>query len=278
MPAPADSLFQRAGWDLLGRYNDLGRGRQSRSNPYVARRLVDGALFYLKSADTAPFAYVFANEVVCASLADLVEIPQAEHAIVRLEGSGMGPFFGSRHLEDSVVLADLPPDELESEVFRADYARMCAFDLWVMNRDRHDGNFLLVPKLFGVDPNGELATVKRVHVFDHDCALFNHGIDHNRLLNKNGMPEGTCVERTVDVCSEYDLRIPASEVNDAVSAIQAVPDADLITCIRGAKADLGGYDLDLLSKILVTRKTQLGDISARFLQDVEVRAFFPSSL
>ena len=148
---------------------------------------------------------------------------------------------------------------------------MCAFDLLIMNRDRHDRNFFLLS-----DDEDPYEPPHRIVIVDHDEALFNHGVETAELIDKTKRDERTCVWWTSQVSRVYDLRIASAVIVQAAEAMQAVSDDVLSRCILNAGAGLSDCDSAQIVDILVKRKTRLPEIVERFVHDKAVCTFFPS--
>jgi hypothetical protein len=105
--------------------------------------------------------HVLYNELICFRIAQELELPIADSFVHK--GRGEAPFFVQLNFNSS---GDMPP-AVDAAAFVAAQpqvsAQVVAFDILVINTDRHAGNLAYLKR-----PDGD----ERVFVFDHSHALF----------------------------------------------------------------------------------------------------------
>lgn len=242
----------------IGRFNDSGR--VSNSNPYI---FVDeeNHTFYGK-CHTEDKPYIIANEYLTSILAKLIglQIPQ----------SGLTKYYDKDlFLSKEVTLPTLrdsgyPKPHFHTDRFRRDVAHMIVFDCWIMNRDRHDANVL-------VDPSNDYA----ITLIDHDCSLFNWGMDSRKLTQKHDMEPQWTSHDFIRSKLLPNCTVIHSDVNSFAREIALLGNNLLEDDFRKSCENvITSQDADTLIEVLLKRKQNLPHLMQQYMNEVSLRHCF----
>ncbi len=185
--------------------------------------------------------FLVANEFICGRLALMLGLPVPPTIIVQAADASLAHVM----LRFGKAGERPPPANVSALVTREPElaGAMIAFDVWIGNTDRHNGNFAYEPDLIPLT------------LFDHSHALFGPGADGiNRLKSSRDAPAfGSCLANevtTVDHVGKWAGRIDAMH-------------AEAIHRVCAEVRDLGGLTAEAHSAavdFLVHRKGKVFDM------------------
>lgn len=196
----------------------------------------------IAKAATPNLPFVVANELICYNLARAILLPIPPGFIINRDNA---PNYAS--LNFNLGGASLPPADPEIVVRDSSYiaSGILAYDVWVVNTDRHEAN-LAYDQL-----------QNKVEIFDHSHAFF-HGPDalaaKARLLqHKNGLG----IDRH---CLAREIVDPVS-IEQWIKRIESVPDFYIKDVIKAA-TDVGlpNDDEQFCADFLCGRRHKLRDL------------------
>ena len=128
-----------SGRDVKVAISDLGHASGASGAVFVLTSDLTEYIVKTRSAAAKLNPYVPANEVICATLADILGLPVLPWEFIRMPEGEIG--FGSLRManrEFARMSPGIVPQLQNPELFGA----IALFDLWLGNTDRHRGNLL----------------------------------------------------------------------------------------------------------------------------------------
>ncbi len=243
------------------RLQSLGPFVGSRGNTYRFKD-ENGTLYYGKTASAShPFAV--ANEYVAGLLAKELEFEIPDFGLRELEGVW---YFLSRESRFPTA-RDLGYAFVQDRVFAESFASVITFDCWIMNTDRHAGNYLLRYDNLGY----------HVVVIDHDRALFSQGTTIPFLMQANERPCAYLMHMDIEkiLVRKRNLTLPMSHVARTIASIQNVPPETVAGIVRSVPEDiLSDEEATALVEVLLMRQTRLDGLLDALTTDVLFRSAF----
>lgn len=213
--------------------------RDGGSRTAVSLRASDQSDYYCKGPSLTPdHPYIGINEFLGGRLARLAGLPTRPPELIIWEGE---LFTGVEILpNDRKMSGNLSVDVWARLDNAPDIAYgVVAFDTWIMNEDRHDGNWL------GAVTS---ATNGTFLVVDHDLALLGQGRSLSEFRARAGLPVGTNFVRSETIRSAVVSR---AQLQEAVDSIARLNDAAIAAEVahlpdRWANAEVRSALLDVL--------------------------------
>lgn len=188
--------------------------RDGGSRPSILIRAADHCDYYCKGPSLIPgHPFVGANELLAARLARLAGLATRPTELIAWNGE---LFAGSQLLPNDRKLSGGLTKEVWGRLENAPEVayEVVAFDVWILNEDRHDGNWL----------GAVLSGGGTFLVMDHDLALFGQGRSITEVRARVAMlPDQSLVRSSV---LREAIQDP-TEIERAVAMIQGVDDAAL---------------------------------------------------
>lgn len=224
-------------------------GRDGGSRDAIALLASDFAEYYCKGPSlTAGHPYIGANEHLAGRLARLAGLPCRN---VELISWGGQLFAGSQLLaHDRKMTGPLTPDTWSRLVNAPDVAYdVAAFDVWILNEDRHDRNWLGGV----VAPNHGMFLA-----MDHDLSLLGQGRSAADLVGRAGEPASNGFVRAGVI---RDSIVDEGRLRAAVTDIQRVDDRSIQVAIGQLPDEWVGREERLaLYEVLRIRRDRLWDL------------------
>ena len=266
MPKRSTPLFRPKGLVVRGSHNDLSGG-YSKGNTY---HLYDeeGTLYYGKRG-SADFPYAAVNEFLFARLARAVGFRVPNHGLQEIEGDH---FFLSEASPHRPALEHMP-DYLHCPVWREEFAGALVLDVWLMNHDRHQTNFLLEK----VEPEGDgTGPVYRLHLIDHDRALFAHGLVLAALYQRDRWEPRQFLHSSITAgLFRKGLTLQRSHLEQQIPRVRAVSREDLAGFISDIpNVILPPEEKSAVEAVIADRAARLDALVSALCDHVAVRSSF----
>lgn len=257
-------LFKSSYLRDLGRYGDTRGGSSSKGNTHLFEDGDTGRRFIAKAASSQiPFGAF--NESVAAILggASLVSMP--EH----LEFEHDGLLWSASVMMTKAKIGDHPPDAVRAcPIFRECIAQCLAFDLWILNEDRHTGNFFVHEK------DGHYP----VTLFDHDRAILSTGSTLANMRNRISQEPRYLIKDSMltRVFQAKGMEISRARVHEAVEIVQAIPESVVVDAVR-VVPPIPQLTVDIrngAADLLLERARLLHDVVDLAMNHVDTRSYF----
>jgi hypothetical protein len=242
--------------------------RKGASQPLFMR--CDDGVDYVVKLPVPGWTKALANELIGSRLlaelrlpapaAAIIEIPPelvAASGVLQRRGIAPGEYFGTRRLPTPLDLSDALASNLHPSMVenRNDAAGIIAFDSWVKNTDRNDGNLLLV----GVRGSEKLRF--RMYAIDHGLILTGQAWTSSALQAATQDRSRARCHPFIESCV-WDL----GEFLPTQTAIESLSDGDLRAKLFSVPGTwgLGDEERDAACVFLTERRGILPDILRTF--------------
>ena len=241
------------------RLENLGPSKKTAGNTWFFRD--DAGEEYVAKHSDGDFPFAVLNKWVSARLAEAAGIPLPPFDLVRHDGQ---PWFFSKRL-DLKNGTEVGSDAYATESFSRGLGDILAFDLWVMNRDRHLNNFLVREKEEGLSPVA----------FDHDRAILSKALALPALEVTHSMDAVYLIHRSFRrLLSKGKLVLGPSCVSQSISRVKVVRPGAIREIVADARELASPEVLEAVACVLCDRRDRIDSIFHRITSHHELsRAF-----
>jgi hypothetical protein len=226
-------------------YGEIGRGA-SRAHVVGAE---NGNDYLVKGRDFSPAnPCVAANELIAARLAGALGLPVLDHCLIRMGGK---LFFGSNIMPAATFYPQITEALFNKCENRERIYDVVAFDAWVANVDRNDGNLIVRQSR----SSGGSSEHHLLILNDHSHCLLGPGVSTTELLARVRSPADPYV------CLPFvrGAVTSARELGAAVDRIVQLPADAVVHMVHSTPPDLvtSAVDLDAIRSYLIARRAEL---------------------
>lgn len=246
-PLEFPKRFKRTKYlQVVDDYGPVGQG-VSQARTVLAE---NGEEYIIKGPTLCSVApYVAANELIAVELAAQLGLPVLDRAIVSMGGD---LFFASAHMTKGTFFPHTTEDLFNGCENRDRVYDLVAFDSWVCNGDRHEGNLLV----------RDLRGRRLLLLNDHSHCLCHPGLVASHLSSRLG----TFPNQYVRLDYVRDAIVDRDHLYAAVQSIMDLDTEIVRSIVRSTPSEwLSSTDSQMFEEFLLNRQVELGD---RFSDDM----------